>query len=70
MSQDKSSLNMDHLKIEGVSSTLEENWQLLVAVLALLPTLIVVRTWFKAMGLALQLFGFSREPPYFPLPDI
>ncbi|KAF6235752.1 hypothetical protein HO173_005947 [Letharia columbiana] len=50
---------------EPVLSILRDNLHILLALVAVLPTLVLVRTWFKAISLAVELFGRPRSPfPY------
>ena len=46
---------------EPVLSILRDNLHILLALVAFLPTLLLVRTWLKAISLALELFGMPRE---------
>ena len=49
------------LTAESVLSVLRDNLHILLALVAFLPTLVLVRTWFRAISLAVQLFGMPRR---------
>ena len=46
---------------EPVLSILRDNLHILLALVAFLPTLVLVKTWFKAISLAVELFDRPRQ---------
>ena len=49
------------LTAETVLSVLRDNLHILLALVAFVPTLVLVRTWCRAISLAVQLFGMPRK---------
>ena len=49
------------LTAESVLSVLRDNLHILLALVAFLPTLVLIRTWCRAISLAVQLFGMPRK---------